>query len=114
MAEKDVSEELPLEDQFKAALAYVQGESTDKTSNRVQLSNETKLQFYALFKQVTKGKCTEKPPSRLQVVNRAKWAAWNDLGNMSKEDAIRTYVDTLLKSDPNFRSKLQVHIRSKL
>lgn len=39
------------------------------------ITNEMKLKLYALFKQATKGECTEKEPSRLQVVQRMKWRA---------------------------------------
>jgi hypothetical protein len=38
------------------------------------------LTFYGLFKQVEKGKCTEKQPSRLQLTARAKHDAWAKLG----------------------------------
>lgn len=111
MAESKDFSSLPLEEQFKTALGFIQGADS---KNGPKLSNESKLKFYALFKQISKGPNKDKQPSRLQVVQRAKWAAWNELGNMSKEDAMKKYVQTLLDTDPRFRSQLQVTIRSKL
>jgi hypothetical protein len=49
-------------------------------SSGVKLSNETKLAFYTLFKQATDGPCTEKAPSRLKVIEYAKWKGWSALG----------------------------------
>eukprot|EP00486_Rosalina_sp_Unknown_P000174 CAMPEP_0201565506 /NCGR_PEP_ID=MMETSP0190_2-20130828/4647_1 /ASSEMBLY_ACC=CAM_ASM_000263 /TAXON_ID=37353 /ORGANISM="Rosalina sp." /LENGTH=101 /DNA_ID=CAMNT_0047983081 /DNA_START=78 /DNA_END=379 /DNA_ORIENTATION=+ len=64
----------------------------------VVLSNEVKLKFYALFKQATVGKCSEKgggQPWAVQVEARAKWDAWNALGDLSADDAKKQYVEKL-------------------
>jgi acyl-CoA-binding protein len=37
------------------------------------ITNETKLKFYALYKQATSGPNKEKQPSRLNIVARMKW-----------------------------------------
>ena len=52
--------------------------------NSISIDNETKLKFYALFKQVTVGPNNTKAPSRLKVVDRYKWDEWKKLGKMSK------------------------------
>ena len=36
------------------------------------------------------------------MVERAKWDAWKTLGNISKEEAMKRYIDTLTKSSPNW------------
>lgn len=54
--------------------------------------NDAKLKLYALFKQATTGKCNTKKPGMLDFVGQAKWNAWNDLGDMSKEDAEKNYI----------------------
>ncbi|KAK7115391.1 enoyl-CoA delta isomerase 2-like [Littorina saxatilis] len=55
--------------------------------------NTVKLQIYALFKQATKGKCDVKKPGALDFVGKAKWDAWNKLGDMSQDDAQKAYID---------------------
>jgi acyl-CoA-binding protein len=56
-------------DDFKAAVAYVQGLPKD---GKVQPSNAAKLAFYALFKQATQGPNPDPAPSRFKIVERAK------------------------------------------
>ncbi|XP_066435408.1 enoyl-CoA delta isomerase 2-like [Eleutherodactylus coqui] len=55
--------------------------------------NDTKLQLYALFKQATQGSCNAPKPGMLDFVNKAKWDAWNSLGNLSKDEAIKSYIE---------------------
>lgn len=55
------------------------------------------LRFYAYFKQGTFGRNNQPKPSFWDVVNRAKWQAWADLGDMSKEQAMQEYVNELKK-----------------
>lgn len=57
--------------------------------------NETKLKMYALFKQGTTGKVNTKQPGMLDFVGRAKWDAWNSLGDMTQEKAMKAYVDLI-------------------
>jgi len=54
--------------------------------------NETKLKIYALFKQGTIGKCNAKEPGAFDFVGKAKWNAWNSLGDMSQDDAKKAYI----------------------
>ena len=57
--------------------------------------NEQKLQLYALYKQSTVGKCDSKQPGMFDVIAKFKWEAWSKLGNLSKEDAMKKYVETV-------------------
>lgn len=59
------------------------------------LGNAVKLQLYALFKQSTVGACTGKRPGMTDFVGRAKWDAWNALGQISKEEAEKKYIDCI-------------------
>ncbi|KAL4234002.1 Enoyl-CoA delta isomerase 2 [Mactra antiquata] len=64
--------------------------------------NDVKLKIYALFKQATVGKCNAPKPGMMDIVGKYKWNAWNDLGNMSQDDAQKEYinlVDTLAGSE---------------
>lgn len=67
--------------------------------------NETKLKIYALFKQSTSGPVTTKRPGMMDFVGRAKWDAWNAMGNMSQEEAQKAYiqlVDSLVGEEVSF------------
>jgi len=55
--------------------------------------NMTKLQIYALFKQSSVGPCNVKKPGMTDFVGRAKWSAWNDLGNLTQDGAKQKYID---------------------
>lgn len=39
------------------------------------------------------------------MVDRYKWDEWKKLGKMSKEEAMKTYVETLTKKTPNWNTK---------
>uniref|UniRef100_G3MMA4 ACB domain-containing protein n=1 Tax=Amblyomma maculatum TaxID=34609 RepID=G3MMA4_AMBMU len=54
-------------------------------------SNDVKLKLYALYKQATAGKCSTSKPGVFDLVGRAKWDAWNSLGDMPKEKAQDEY-----------------------
>lgn len=57
--------------------------------------DETRLLFYSLSKQATQGQCKEPKPWGWNAVENAKWQSWSQLGNMSKEEAMRLFVRTL-------------------
>jgi len=80
------------QDRFEAAVKIIHGLPKD---GPFQPSNDMKLKFYGLYKQATLGPCTASQPAFWDVVNRAKWGAWKGLGDMSKEDAMRNYVEIL-------------------
>uniref|UniRef100_A0A8D1DX66 Enoyl-CoA delta isomerase 2 n=1 Tax=Sus scrofa TaxID=9823 RepID=A0A8D1DX66_PIG len=69
-----------------------------KAMNQVKLlkedpGNEVKLKLYALYKQATEGPCNAPKPGMLDFILKAKWDAWNALGNLPKETARQNYVD---------------------
>jgi len=62
--------------------------------------NVVKLQIYGLFKQSTVGKCNTKKPGMTDFVGKAKWSAWNDLGDITQDEAKKKYIqliDSLVK-----------------
>ncbi|XP_055607769.1 acyl-CoA-binding domain-containing protein 5 [Uranotaenia lowii] len=85
---------MSVEDRFNAAVNVIRGLPKN---GPYQPSNDMLLTFYSLFKQATKGKCTERQPAFWNVVSKAKWDAWNRLGDMPKEVAMQKYVDELKK-----------------
>ncbi|XP_073487089.1 enoyl-CoA delta isomerase 2 isoform X1 [Aquarana catesbeiana] len=73
-------------------------EDFDKAQNDLKTlkkdpGNEVKLKLYALFKQATQGACNAPKPGMLDFVNKAKWDAWNSLGDLSKEKARQSYIE---------------------
>lgn len=68
-----------------------------KSVNVESLSNEEKLYLYSRFKQATIGKNTTNQPGYLDFKGKAKWEAWNVLGDMSKEQAMTEYVGAAKK-----------------
>lgn len=60
-----------------------------------QLDASTLLEFYGLYKQATVGPCNTSKPGIFSMNGRAKWNAWNDLGTMNKEVAMKQYIAKL-------------------
>ncbi|ESO87680.1 hypothetical protein LOTGIDRAFT_234927 [Lottia gigantea] len=77
---------------FDAAVKVIRGLPKNGT---FQPSHELMLKFYGFYKQSTEGPCTQSKPGFWDVVNKAKWEAWNKLGDMPKEEAMLSYVDEL-------------------
>jgi len=77
-----------IEDVFKRATEFVgQG-------GLPGLSQQQMLAFYALFKQSTVGPSSgAKAPSFWDYVGKAKWEAWENLGDMRPEVAMQQYVN---------------------
>ncbi|CAG8767115.1 38708_t:CDS:2, partial [Gigaspora margarita] len=84
MSETDI-----LTTQFNSAYTYLNNHSN------IKLSDEIKLKLYGTYKVATVGICNIPKPSLLDFRNRAKWDAWNELGDISKEEAKQRYIDIL-------------------
>jgi acyl-CoA-binding protein len=57
-------------------------------------SNEVLLQLYSLYKQATEGDVQGDPPSNpFDIVNKAKYQAWESLRGVSGAGAMQRYVD---------------------
>jgi len=64
--------------------------------------NSSMLQLYGLFKQASSGKCNAKKPGALDFVKKAKWQAWDSLGDISQDEAKNKYIDlveSLIKAE---------------
>lgn len=75
-----------LKTKFEAAVAHskILSERPD---------NMTLLKLYALYKQGSVGDNGEKRPGFTDMVDRAKWEAWNTLKGTTQTDAMQQYVD---------------------
>ena len=59
------------------------------------LNTSLSLVNISRYKQVTVGRCNVEKPSFYQLTEKAKWNAWNDLGDKSREGL---HVNVILKS----------------
>lgn len=82
---------------FQAAVNVIRNLPAESKDAPFTPSDELKLKFYAFYKQATEGPNRTPKPAFYDIVGKYKWNAWNDLGNMSKEDAMMGYVNELKK-----------------
>ncbi|KAJ7762007.1 acyl-CoA-binding protein [Mycena maculata] len=85
---------MSIEAKFDKAVAIVQGLPKD---GPVKPSQEDQLYFYKYFKQAKVGDNTTTRPGMLEFVGKAKWDAWKSVEGVSKEEAMKLYVDKLLE-----------------
>ncbi|CAB07319.1 ACB domain-containing protein [Caenorhabditis elegans] len=79
---------------FETAVFIVQNLPKD---GPIKTSTDEKLNFYALFKQATHGKCDLPKPSFYDIQGVYKWNAWNKLDNMTMDEAKQAYVDSIVQ-----------------
>ncbi|XP_016306040.1 acyl-CoA-binding domain-containing protein 4-like isoform X3 [Sinocyclocheilus anshuiensis] len=72
-------------------------------------SYEVMLRFYGLYKQAVCGPCTVSRPGFWDPVGRYKWDAWNQLGDMSRENAMAAYVDEMKKVAQEVIDTMQIN-----
>ncbi len=61
-------------------------------------SNEILLKLYSLYKQATVGDVNVDPPSNpFDIVNKAKFNAWNELKGKTKEESMQEYINLVNK-----------------
>ena len=80
--------EIPVMDLDAKFIAAVDVIKNLPSHGTFEVSNEMKLQFYAYYKQVTVGPCTNSRPGFWDVVNRAKHDAWAALGSMTRDTSV--------------------------
>ncbi|XP_048470711.1 acyl-CoA-binding domain-containing protein 5-like isoform X2 [Rhincodon typus] len=72
--------------------------SKEKANSAYRPSHEKMLKFYSYYKQATVGPCNISRPGFWDPIGRVKWDAWKALGNLSKEEAMMTYVEEIKKT----------------
>jgi acyl-CoA-binding protein len=90
---------------FDQASTYVKNGSAKTQYPGKEMSQEEGLRMYALFKCATVGTCADKGgdrPGMFSFEAKAKWDAWNALGNMSVEEAKAAYVQALTDYCPDW------------
>ena len=79
---------MSLKDQFEQAVA-------DSKTLSERPDNATMLKMYALYKQASTGDVDGKRPGMMDMINRAKWDAWNEIKGKSSDEAMQEYIDTI-------------------
>ncbi|XP_070700540.1 acyl-CoA-binding domain-containing protein 5A-like [Pempheris klunzingeri] len=82
-----------LEAKFAAAVKVIQSLPEE---GPFQPSDDMMLMFYSYYKQAVCGPCTiPRPNGFWDTHGKAKWDAWSSLGNMTKEEAMKNYVEDI-------------------
>ncbi|KAM7351919.1 uncharacterized protein ACRADG_004624 [Cochliomyia hominivorax] len=81
-----------VQERFQAAVNVIKGLPKN---GPYQPSNTMMLKFYGLYKQATEGPCHQRKPAFWDVVNKAKWDAWNRNSHLNREEAMEKYVQCL-------------------
>ncbi|CAJ1071672.1 acyl-CoA-binding domain-containing protein 5A-like isoform X4 [Xyrichtys novacula] len=82
-----------LEAKFAAAVKVIR---TLPEEGPFQPSDDMMLMFYSYYKQATVGPCNiPRPMGFWDTRGKAKWDAWNSLGNMTKEEAMKNYIEDI-------------------
>ncbi|KAJ4964347.1 hypothetical protein NE237_024286 [Protea cynaroides] len=89
-----------VENLFANAAAFVG--SLDNSDRMSKVGSDVQMQLYALHKVATEGPCHEPQPMALKVSARAKWNAWQGLGNMNPELAMEQYMSLLSDTVPGW------------
>eukprot|EP00246_Nothoceros_aenigmaticus_P004237 TRINITY_DN1568_c0_g1_i2.p1 TRINITY_DN1568_c0_g1~~TRINITY_DN1568_c0_g1_i2.p1 ORF type:complete len:354 (-),score=51.91 TRINITY_DN1568_c0_g1_i2:844-1815(-) len=97
-------ESTELEEEFGAASIFV---ATMAASSSLKMSQDVQLQLYGLYKLATEGPCRAPQPSLINVTARAKWNAWQKLGNTSQEEAMVRYIYLLSNISPSWNTGTQ-------
>ncbi|CAF2027669.1 hypothetical protein YC2023_087380 [Brassica napus] len=72
----------------------------EESGKAEEIGDEVKMELYGLYKIATEGSCRETQPMAIMVSARAKWNAWQKLGNMSQEEAMEKYLALVSKEIP--------------
>lgn len=73
-----------------------------------KFNSEQLLYCYARYKQATLGACNIPEPESLDEIQ--KWIAWKNLGDMTKETAMREYIEAVKANDPNWNEVKNITI----
>uniref|UniRef100_A0A3Q3F965 Acyl-CoA binding domain containing 5b n=1 Tax=Kryptolebias marmoratus TaxID=37003 RepID=A0A3Q3F965_KRYMA len=66
-----------------------------------QPSDDMMLMFYSYYKQATVGPCNiHRPMGFWDTRGKTKWDAWSSLGTMTKEEAMRNYIEHIQLVSP--------------
>ena len=73
----------------------------EKIKKAKELDNETLLSLYGLYKQSTCGNCNISEPYKIYYKDHAKYIAWLKNKDISKENAMESYIKLVKKTLKN-------------
>ncbi|KAL5239687.1 hypothetical protein ACI65C_007097 [Semiaphis heraclei] len=83
--------------QFDKAASYISGSNISDV--------DTQLKLYGFYKQATEGVCTLPKPPIYDLKGRKKWYAWSEMGSMSKNEAMDSYINLVRTINPNIETE---------
>lgn len=86
-----------LTDWFEKAVSFV------SSSNLSDVDLQLKL--YGFYKQALEGKCNQPKPALYDLKGRKKWHAWFEMGSMTKEEAMASYINLVKIINPTFQTE---------
>ncbi|XP_029343420.1 acyl-CoA-binding domain-containing protein 1 [Acyrthosiphon pisum] len=86
-----------LSDQFDKAVSFISGSNLSDV--------DTQLKLYGFYKQAIEGTCTQPKPPIYDLKGRKKWYAWSEMGSMSKEEAMTSYINLVKTINPNIETE---------
>ncbi|XP_026063086.1 acyl-CoA-binding domain-containing protein 5-B [Carassius auratus] len=92
MTRRAMEEPKSIQRRFEAAVKVIRSLPEDGS---YVLSDDMLVMFYSYYKQATAGPCNTPKPNSWDPIGKAKWEAWKNLGNMSKEQAMKEYVQEI-------------------
>ncbi|XP_051266099.1 acyl-CoA-binding domain-containing protein 5A-like isoform X2 [Dicentrarchus labrax] len=82
-----------LEEKFAAAVKVIRSLPEE---GPFQPSDDMMMMFYSYYKQATLGPCNiPRPNGFWDTHGKAKWDAWSSLGNMTREEAMKNYIENI-------------------
>lgn len=89
-----------LDEAFAAAAKYVASGGKDEWLSN--MGSDVQMQLYGLHKVAMEGPCHAPQPMALKISSRAKWNAWQRMGNMDPEVAMEQYIALLSDKVPGW------------
>ena len=86
--------------EFECVIKKLKNIDMNNTNN---ISNTLKLDLYKFYKQAMEGDCNIPKPYPIYFEAYAKWVAWDSIRGMSKEDAMKEYID-------NYNNNIKIYI----
>lgn len=67
------------------------------SNTNIKLPSDVMLQFYAYYKQATKGNNYEEPSGNIELRNAFKLNAWFQLSHLTENEAKKVYINLVNK-----------------
>jgi acyl-CoA-binding protein len=67
------------------------------SNTNIKLPPDVMLQFYAYYKQATKGNNYEEPSGNIELRNAFKLNAWFQLNHLTEDEAKKVYINLVNK-----------------